>query len=100
MASAIRAAIAPATPRSFTVNGFPSKVHPSVMFPILRFRSSRSDDRHSIAMISEAGVMSNPDSCGIPFVLGPNPVTMFLSDLSFTSRTLFHTISFRANPSA
>ena len=62
--------------RSFTVNGRPSVVKPSRMFSMRRRRSSKSFDRHRMAMISEAGVMSNPDSLTTPLVLAPRPVTM------------------------
>ena len=63
-------------PISFTVNGLSSNVYPKVMFPIRLFTSSRSFARQSIAIISEAGVMSNPDSRVIPLVFPPSPVTM------------------------
>ena len=60
-----------------------------------RFRSSRSEARQRMAMISEAGVMSNPVSVGMPFAGPPKPDTMLRRLRSFTSRTRFHLISFR-----
>ena len=45
-------------------------------------------------MISEAGVMSNPVSVGMPFAEPPSPVTMLRKLRSFTSSTRFHLISF------
>ena len=89
----------PVMPRSFTVNGMSSNVNPSIMLSILLLISSRSEERQRIAIISDAGVMSNPDSWGSPLVLGPSPVTICLNDLSLTSSTLFHNISLRAKPS-
>ena len=59
------------------------------MFPSLRFKSCRSSLRQRIAIISEAAVMSNPVSLGIPDEVPPNPTTTCLRERSFISITLF-----------
>ena len=74
-ASLSNTVMAPAMPRSLTVNGSPSVVYARVMFSIRRRRSSRFSARHSIAISSEAGVMSKPDSCVTPLVAPFSPVT-------------------------
>ena len=53
---------------------------------------------HNIAITSDAGVMLKPSCLGIPFAVPPRPITMFLSDRSFISITLFHTIVRGSNP--
>ena len=90
--------IAPATPRSLTVNGLPSTVYPRSIFSMRRRKSSSSFARHRIAIISEAGVMSNPDSRTMPLALPPIPVTMSRRPRSLTSSTRFHNTSRKANP--
>ena len=75
-ASRSRTVMEPATPRSLTVKGLPSEVKPSRMFSMRRRRSASSVARQRMAMISEAGVMSNADSRTTPLVLAPRPVTM------------------------
>ena len=63
-------------------------------------RSSRSFARQSMAIISEAGVMSKPDSWGSPFTAGPRQVIICLRERSLTSRTLRQSISFILKPSS
>ena len=50
-------------------------------------RSSKELERHKMAIISLAGVMSNPVSWGIPLETPPKPVVMLLKERSFTSKT-------------
>jgi len=90
--------MAPATPKSFTVKGLLSYVKPKMMFSMRRRRSCTSFDKQRIAMISDAGVMSKPDSWVMPLLLGPKPTTMLRSERSFTSSTLRHKISFSPKP--
>ena len=97
-ASSSNAVMAPPTPRSFTVKGLSSVVYPSVMFSMRLRRSSSSVARHSIAIISDAGVMSKPVSLTIPLALPPSPVTTSLNPRSLMSSTRFHRISFKENP--
>ena len=92
MASFNKTVIAPAIPNSFTVNGQPSNRKPRIIFSIRRFRSSMSFAKQRIAIISDAGVISKPDSSVIPFVLGPKPVTILRKERSFTSSTRRHRI--------
>ena len=61
---------------SATRKGWPSMVVPKRMLSTRRRKSSPSRARQSMAMISEAGVMSNPLSIITPLVLAPSPVTM------------------------
>ena len=65
------------------------------MFAKLFLRSVKSSDRHKMAMISDAAVISKPVSLGTPDVVPPNPTTMFLKALSFISITRFH-VTWRA----
>ena len=92
--------MAPATPKSFTVKGWSSYVKPNRMFSIRRRRSLTSLERQRIAIISEAGVISKPDSWVIPLDLGPRPTTMLRNERSFTSSTLRQRISFNPKPFA
>ena len=92
--------MAPATPKSFTVKGWSSYVKPNRIFSIRRRRSLTSLERQRIAIISEAGVISKPDSWVIPFDLGPRPTTMLRNERSFTSSTLRQRISFSPKPFA
>ena len=50
--------------------------------------------RQRMAMISEAGVMSKPDSVTMPLPAGPRPVTIWRRLRSFTSSTRFHNTCF------
>ena len=59
------------------------------IFPNLLLRSAKSLDRQRMAIISEAAVISNPVSLGIPDVGPPSPTTIFLSERSFISITRF-----------
>ena len=43
-------------------------------------------------MTSEAGVMLNPSSLGMPLLLPPSPMTMWRKERSFISITRFHTM--------
>ena len=71
--------------RSAAVTGLRSNVSPTTIRPKRSFRSARSLERQRIAMISEAGVMSNPLSRGTPSVRPPRPMTMFRNARSFIS---------------
>ena len=61
------------------------------MLPIRFFRSEKLSARHSIAIISEAGVMLKPSSRGTPWVAPPKPTTIWRSARSFISITRFQT---------
>ena len=75
-------------------------VKPSRIFSMRRRKSSTSLERQRMAIISEAGVISKPDSCVMPFDLGPSPTTMLRNERSFTSSTRRQRISFNPKPFA
>ncbi|EJX03492.1 hypothetical protein EVA_08404 [gut metagenome] len=87
MASLRSASRAPVHPNSFTVAAEPSGRMPITMRSIRARRSSISVARQRIAMSSEATVISNPPSVGIPLAEPPRPVTMLRSMRSLTSNT-------------
>ena len=67
----------------------------------MRSRRSRSDRASaSTAITSEAAVMSNPVSRGMPSCLVPRPLTMPRSERSLTSSTRFHVMLNGSIPSA
>ena len=67
----------------------------------MRSRRSRNERASaSTAITSEAAVMSNPVSRGMPSCLVPRPLTMLRSERSFTSRTRFHVMLKGSIPSA
>ena len=59
-----------------------------------------SPARQSIAITSDATVMSKPSSRGTPCALPPSPSTICLSCLSFISTALFQVICLGSMPSA
>src|ERR687895_1114909 len=60
------------------------------MAPRRRRMSCRSRETASIAITSEAAVMSKPDSRGYPFARPPWPIVIARSARSFMSRARFH----------
>ena len=60
------------------------------MFPNLLFKSFISLDKHKIAIISEATVISKPSSLGFIFFSPERDTSTFLNALSFKSKHLFH----------
>jgi len=100
MASFSKAAIAPSALRSLAKIGFLSQVNPMKILLKRFFKSLRSLDKHSIAMISEAAVMSNPVSRGMPLPVPPKPIVIFLKERSFISITRFQAMvrASRPNP--
>ena len=89
---------APSAFKSLAVIGLLSFVYPTIMFPILLFKSFKSVARQNIAIISDATDISNPSSLGTIFFSFESPVSTFLSCLSFKSTHLFHTTL--SNPSS
>ncbi len=61
------------------------------MLANLLFKSNISFDRHTIDIISDAAVMMNLDSRGMPSPEPPKPITIFLRARSFISIALGHT---------
>ena len=100
MASFMSAASAPVAPRSSAVTGAPSKVKATVRRPRRALRSSRSEARHSTAMISEAAVMVKPVSRGVPWAVPPRPVMTPRRERSLTSRQRCQTIRRTSMPRA
>ena len=84
-ASLRRAHTAPVAFRSPAVTILSSYVLATIRRETRLFRSAMFMERHSVAMISLAVVMSNPSSRGFPLLLPPRPVTMKRSCLSFMS---------------
>mmetsp|Transcript_13934 Transcript_13934/g.30741 ORF Transcript_13934/g.30741 Transcript_13934/m.30741 type:complete len:327 (-) Transcript_13934:299-1279(-) len=89
IASFIKTARAPATPRSSAVTGCLVFDMPMTMLPSLSRISDREVVRASTAMTSEATLMSKPVSLG-KFSCLPTPLVMPLKKRSHTSSTLFH----------
>ena len=85
------AAIAPCAFKSRAKIGFRSRVMPMKISPSRFFRSARLSERHRIAMISDAAVMSKPVSRGTPPVVPPRPTVTFRRARSLTSKTRFQT---------
>ncbi len=86
------AAIAPFTPISPAKIGLRRKSYPTMTLPILSFSSERLFDRHRIAMISDAAVISKPSSRMTPLMpRSSSPRMMLLRLRSFISITRFHT---------
>ena len=89
MASLSNAAIAPCAFKSRAYIGCLSKVNPTKILPSLSFKSDLLAERQRMAMISDAAVISNPVSLGIPFPVPPSPTIVDLNARSFISITLF-----------
>ena len=92
MASLSRTACAPAAFRSRQKTGFSSVVKPIMALPSISLRSPGFLQRQSMAMTSDAAVMSNWLSSTIPPSFPPKPTTMRRSERSFMSTTLGHSI--------
>ena len=87
IASRSRTVIAPATPRSSAVTGFPSVVVARTIRPSRARRSYRSVARARTAMTSEPTVMTNSVSRGMPSSRPPRPMTTWRSARSLMSTT-------------
>ena len=70
------------------------KVVPAIISPNFLRKSFRSSDKHRIAIISEATVISNPSSLGTNLFSPDKPVSTCLNCLSFKSKHLFHVTFF------
>ena len=94
IASFIITATLPATFRSPIVTGLPSVLYATTVLATRAFRSCKSLASASIAIISEATVMSNLVSLSIPNSFGSllSPIRTLRSARSLTSRTLGHII--------
>ena len=89
IASFNRTVNAPSAFKSLAVIGLFSLVYPTIMLPILLFKSLTSIAKQNIAIISDATDISNPSSLGTIFFSPDKPVSTFLSCLSFKSTHLF-----------
>ena len=76
MASRMMTVIAPAAFSCSAVTGSPAAVYPTTIRPMRRRRSRSDVESASTAMTSEAAVMSNPVSRGVPSCFVPSPPTM------------------------
>ena len=99
IASRITTVIAPATWSCSAVTGSPSNVDATTIRPRRARRSCRSDASARIAMISEAAVITNSFSRGIPWAFPPSPITVRRSSRSFTSSVRGHVIVCGSIPS-
>ncbi len=86
-ASRSRASMAPVTFSSLARTGSPSKEKPTRVRSMRSRRSSGFSARQSMAMTSEAAVMSKPPSRGIPWARPPRPKTTCRRERSFMSMT-------------
>ena len=89
IASFNKTAILPSAFKSLAYTGSPFLLYPITIFPTLFFKSFKSFDKHKIAIISEATVISNESSRGCIFFSPDKPVWTFLNCLSFKSTHLF-----------
>ncbi|KYC47062.1 MAG: hypothetical protein AMQ74_01722 [Candidatus Methanofastidiosum methylothiophilum] len=85
-------ASAPSTFRSPALIGLPFLSNATVILESFFLRSIISVETQTIDIISEAAVIMNLDSRGIPLPDPPSPITMFLKALSFMSIALGQTI--------
>ncbi len=67
------------------MTGLPAASLPTISRPSRAFRSSRPSARQSIAITSEAAVMSKPSSRGTPLAGPPRPITVWRRKRSFMS---------------
>ena len=81
----------------FTVIGSFLLLYPIIILLILLFKSPKSSAKQNMAIISDATEISNPSILGTIFFSPDNPVSTFLSCLSFKSTHLFHVTSFISN---
>ncbi len=98
IASFKRTVIAPATSISSAVIGFISLSYPTTIRPILFLKSSSEVHKANAAITSEAAVMSNPVSRGMPSKRPPSPIVVFLNDRSFISITRLHVMLWMSRP--
>ena len=92
--------IEPAAPICSAVTGSPSKVEPTVIAPRRARRSARSRATATIAITSEAAVMSKPVSRGMPFARPPSPTTVWRSTRSSMSTQRRQVIECGSSPSS
>ena len=97
IASFKSAVIAPSAFKSFAYTGSSSSLYPIIIFPSLFLKSFISFDKHSIAIISDATVISKPSFLGTILFSPDKPVSMHLNCLSFKSTHLFHVTLFIFN---
>ena len=94
IASFNSAAIAPCAFKSLAYTGSSLSLYPIIIFPKFSFNSFILFDKHKIAIISDATVISNPSFLGSIFFSPDIPVSTNLNCLSFKSRHLFHVTFF------
>ena len=80
----------PSAFKSLAYTGLPFLLYPIIILPNRSFKSFISFDKHKIAIISDATVISNPSSLGTILLSPDNPVLTFRNCLSFKSIHLFH----------